>query len=200
MSLPDHMTKKELREWIRSRDRMFSSAQRAEASQRVMERLEQLPEFQSAQRVMLYWSLPSEVETHHFAEKWFPYKKILLPVMQGDSLVIRPFTGRTNLVERRFGVWEPRDEKGSVSETECVPELVVVPGMAFDPRGGRLGHGKGFYDRLLSLSHVQTVGVCFDFQLFDRLPLEAHDVAVQRVIAASPQEAVLYEASGVSDF
>lgn len=80
------------------------------ASDHVMQALEQLPEFIAARCVALYWSLPGEVETHAFAEKWRHEKQILLPVMHGDGLLLYPFTGREHLVQRRFGVWEPDPE------------------------------------------------------------------------------------------
>lgn len=72
-------------------------------------------------------------------------------------------------------------------------DLVVVPGLAFDPRGHRLGYGAGFYDRFLALApHARTVGVCFDFQLLAEIPASAHDRPVARVVtdrrALSPGE------------
>ena len=96
--------KRKLRQIVRER---YAAADRAGlkvASDHVMQALEQLPEFIAARCVALYWSLPGEVETHAFAEKWRHEKQVLLPVMHGDGLLLYPFTGREHLVQRLFGV------------------------------------------------------------------------------------------------
>ena len=90
------------------------------ASAQIMQTLETLPEFQQAQCILLYWSLPQEVATHHFVEKWYLHKQIVLPVMHGDGLLLRPFTGRENLVQRQFGVWEPITTT-TIAETQTTP-------------------------------------------------------------------------------
>ncbi len=82
------------------------------------------------------------------------------------------------MTEAAFCVREPQ---GDVFPAEGV-ELILVPGVAFDSRGNRLGRGKGYYDRLLAGIPAFKVGICFDFQRFDRLPAEPHDVPMDRVI------------------
>ena len=229
--------KKWLRQIVRER---YAAADRAGlkvASDHVMQALEQLPEFIAARCVALYWSLPGEVETHAFAEKWRHEKQVLLPVMHGDGLLLYPFTGREHLVQRRFGVWEPdpeapfsalpgtpvpdttsehtpncksllaahttqvpRTNPPQAQPTEPAeltgrdpdPDLIVVPAVGFDPQGSRLGHGKGFYDRLLPGTQALKVGICFDFQLFEHIPAEEHDVPMDRIIAGSRDGSVLY--------
>lgn len=102
--------KRRLRQIVRERYAAADRARLKVASDHVMQALEQLPEFIAARCVALYWSLPGEVETHAFAEKWRHEKQVLLPVMHGDGLLLYPFTGREHLVQRRFGVWEPDPE------------------------------------------------------------------------------------------
>ena len=72
------------------------------------------------------------------------------------------------------------------------PGLIVVPAVGFDPQGSRLGHGKGFYDRLLPGTQALKVGICFDFQLFEHIPAEEHDVPMDRIIAGSRDGSLLY--------
>lgn len=268
-SLPD---KKTLRQIVRQRLSNADPQALQAASAQIMHALEELPEFQTAQCVLLYWSLPQEVATHDFVERWYRRKQILLPVMHGEGLLLRPFTGRNNLVQRRFGVWEPVDstdstteipspdqskstvntfpdsslatpldteharnchriahqaEKsnfplcGSISTNKAVatdiqststthisakqtvssdshtdmfqPDLIIVPGVGFSPRGERLGHGKGFYDRLLVETSAIKVGICFELQLFDRLSTQPHDIPMDKLLVGSPQSCALYD-------
>ena len=182
--------KNELRALVRRRKAETASGELERVSRRIMQRLERMPRFREAATVALYWSLPGEVETWDFVQKWSASKRILLPVMQDGTLVLRPFTGRGHLVQAGFGIWEPAPGKEVPLEEV---DLVVVPGMGFDPRGGRLGRGRGFYDRLLTVSRPFKVGVCFDFQLFDEIPAEPHDVPMDAVVCGSPQKVTVYE-------
>lgn len=144
----------------------------------------------AAASVALYWSLPGEVFTHDLVERWSRSKRIYLPVMQGDGLILKRFTDRNDLREARFGVQEP------VTGETAGPgdmELIVVPGVAFDRQGNRLGHGKGFYDRLLHEPGLLKAGVCFDYQMQERIPCEAHDVAMDLLVCGSDRNAELIE-------
>ena len=131
-----------------------------------------------------------EVFTHDLVERWSRSKRIYLPVMQGDGLILKRFTDRNDLREARFGVQEP------VTGETAGPgdmELIVVPGVAFDRQGNRLGHGKGFYDRLLHEPGLLKAGVCFDYQMQERIPHEAHDVAMDLLVCGSDRNAELIE-------
>lgn len=178
-------TKGEWRSEIRERLSGYTQADLKAQTQQVMALLECTPEFVEARTVAMFWSLPGEVDTHEFVERWRAQKVILLPVMQDETLTLQPFCGSDRLVCRRFGVWEP-----ALSQATEAPELIVVPGMAFDPHGGRLGRGKGFYDRLLrTLQNQQStptiMGLCFDFQLVESLPTEPHDIPMDVVLCVS---------------
>ena len=149
-------SKSALRRIVRDRGELYDGRTRAAMSQRVMEAVGRFPPFADAASVALYWSLPAEVDTHAFVEKWAVRKKVYLPVMRGDGLSLRKFTGRNELREARFGIREPVGE-----EETCLRriDLIVVPAMGYDPYGNRLGHGKGFYDRLLTCEGPLKIGV-----------------------------------------
>lgn len=166
-------SKSALRRIVRDRGELYDGRTRAAMSQRVMEAVGRFPPFADAASVALYWSLPAEVDTHAFVEKWAVRKKVYLPVMRGDGLSLRKFTGRNELREARFGIREPVGE-----EETCLRriDLIVVPAMGYDPYGNRLGHGKGFYDRLLTREGPLKIGVCFEYQFFEHVPADAHDV------------------------
>ena len=172
--------KKELRAHIKHCRTTFSAEQATEASERIAARIEQLAEFAEARTVALYWSLDGEVSTHDLVGRYASSKRIVLPVVDGATMhfgVVAPDC--SNLTEGAFGVMEPRD--GEVCPPEEI-ELMVVPGVAFDREGGRLGHGKGYYDRYFELYKGPKVGICFDYQMVESVPCEEFDVRVDRVL------------------
>ena len=173
--------KTEIRRRMRELKRAVTAEEKLRRSETVMRSVEQLPEFQRARVVLLYWSMADEVQTHAFVERWYKEKTLLLPCVDGDDLVLRQYTGPECMVAgEQFGIGEPTGEEwkdlGAV-------ELIVVPGVAFDKQNNRMGRGRGFYDRLLkSTPNAVKVGVAYDFQMLDTIPVEPHDVKMNRVI------------------
>lgn len=175
------MTEKQLiRNEIKHRCQQHSDSFRAESSGRVADVLQSLEAFINAEVVVLYWSLKAEVFTHDLICQYADCKMILLPVMCGEGLQLKRFTSDGELECVRFGVMEPCGEP--FTDYERI-DLVVVPGVAFSRKGDRLGHGKGFYDRLLPKIKAPKVGICFDYQLLDQLPTEIHDTKMDMIIA-----------------
>lgn len=130
---------------------------------------------------MLYHSLPDEVCTHAFVKHWCQHKRVLLPVVTGDDLELRLYTPGSSLAVGAFGIEEPQ---GPVFTNYSEIDLAVVPGVAFDAKGNRLGRGRGYYDRLLPrLVHACKIGICFPFQLVDEVPAEPFDIAMDEVIS-----------------
>ncbi len=146
-------------------------------------RIEALPEFAAARTVALYCSLPDEVPTDGMLRCWLGRKRLALPVVSDDgSMVFREYTGGESLSVGAFGI------RGPVGEREITPEgidLMLVPGVAFDAGGRRLGRGGGFYDRYLAradAAHIYKVGLCRARALVDEVPAEAHDVRMDKII------------------
>lgn len=137
--------------------------------------------FHKAKVVLLYWSMADEVQTHEFVEQCYRKKTVLLPCVDGDNLRLRQYTGPDCIVSgEQFGIGEPI---GPEWTNLNAVQLVVVPGVAFDPTGNRMGRGRGFYDRLLmSTHHAIKIGVAFGFQIFDEIPVEPHDVKMDFLI------------------
>ena len=132
--------------------------------------------------MLLYHSLPDEVDTHAFIRRWSARKRILLPVVKGDDLELRLYTGDDCLTEGAFHIDEPT---GTAFTDYAAIDLAVIPGVAFDRRGNRLGRGKGYYDRLLPrIPTAYKLGLCFPFQLLDQIPAEAHDIPMDEVLTA----------------
>ena len=150
---------------------------------KILARLEDHPVFQKAHTVLLYHSLKDEVNTHAFIEKWQGKKEILLPVVVGEELELRRYTGPQDLRSGSYGIEEP---VGALFTDYERLELAVIPGVAFDSQGHRLGRGKGYYDRLLpQLPHTYKIGICFSFQWIEKIPVEPYDINMNEVITLS---------------
>ena len=114
--------------------------------------------------------------------KWAEEKTILLPCVKGDELEIRYFDGREKLCPGEgYAIPEP---VGRLFTDLNKIDVILVPGVAFDRTLNRLGRGKGFYDKILSQTKACKIGICFDFQLLDRIPTEVHDVRMTQVISS----------------
>lgn len=172
--------KAELRRKIRNEKRQFSKQQLGELSLRIISILEQHPKFQQAHTVLLYYSLPDEVCTHQLIES-IKDKIILLPKVIGDeTMELHEYTGIEDLKKGAFDIMEPT---GKIFTNYHNIDLAIIPGMAFDKQGHRLGRGKGYYDRLLAqIPYIYKIGICFPFQFVDEVPTEETDIAMDNVI------------------
>lgn len=152
----------------------------AQLSANILAVLEAHPAFETASTVLLYHSLPDEVDTHAFIEKWCRQKKILLPVVRGNDLELRRYTSPDDLATGAFGILEP---VGDPFTDYSSIDFIAVPGVAFDRRGNRLGRGKGYYDRLLPhLPQAYRAGICFPYQWVEEVPAEPFDIPMHSVI------------------
>lgn len=145
----------------------------------MLEKLEQHPKFVSARTVLLYYSLGDEVQTHDFVEKWHRQKTILLPVVKGDVLELRIYTGKQSLkTGEAYHIEEPIGEAFTAYDKI---DFSVIPGVSFDAQGNRLGRGKGYYDKLLPLLPSYNIGICYDFQVSEKIPTEPFDRIMDEV-------------------
>lgn len=176
------MNKKELRNFVRQQKETFRS-QFPVWSQAICREVASMPWWQSARTVLLYHALPDEPDLQLLLDEAVSQgKQVLLPVVVGDDLVLRHYKGRDTLREGAFHILEPT---GDDFPTERYGEmdLALIPGMAFDREGHRLGRGRGYYDRLLPrIPQAYKLGVCFPFQLLPAIPSEPHDIAVDEVL------------------
>lgn len=178
------MNKKELRTLIRNRKQQFTSQQLAELSFAVVARLLASERLKAAHTILLYYSLADEVDTHTLIDALLASgKRIVLPrVTGGDTMELRVYGGPMTLTPGAYGIMEPT---GELFTDYAAIDLAIVPGMAFDHTGNRLGRGKGYYDRLLpKLGGAWKAGLAFDFQIADNVPSDEHDVKMNEIISA----------------
>lgn len=172
------MKKDEIRRRIKAQKSLLDDDERRQAAEAVFTVLEKTAAFMMADNILLYHSLPDELSTHAFIDKWHSRKHFFLPRVNGVNLDILPYD-RSRLRLGSFHIEEPQgDETCSMDDIE----MVVVPAVAYDRQGNRVGRGKGYYDRLLRDTKAVKIGVGYAFQLVDEIDCEPHDVRVDMVI------------------
>ena len=176
------MDKDEIRSKIKARKSLLSDNEKRHASSNVFNKLEQSAAFLLAENILLYHSLPDELSTYEFLQKWNKKKHFFLPRVNGVNLDILPYD-QSRMAMGSFHIEEPQgDNMADVAQME----LVIVPGIAYDRRGNRIGRGKGYYDHMLQSVKATKIGVGYDFQLLDiEIPAEPHDVAMDIIITES---------------
>lgn len=155
--------------------------------------LEELAEYLKGwQTVLLYWSLDDEVCTHALVERLYKEgHRVLLPHVVSDTeMTLHPYAGLEQMRQGAWGILEPVTQSVDLATLDEGRDAVaVVPGMAFDANGGRLGRGKGYYDRLLKLlPYIYKVGLCYDWQVVDEVPMNEYDVRMNRIITVPGDE------------
>lgn len=180
--------KRGLRERMLARREAMGPADVEAKSRRIQDRLAAMPIFQKAREVLLYAAFRNEVHTNRLLEAlWRRGARVLLPRLvpqQKGQLHVCCVTCRRDLKPGGFGIPEP--DPASCAPLEVFePELAVIPGVAFDRDGARLGFGAGYYDRLLGRAGLQDtilVGLAYSFQLVPELPTEAWDRPVHCIV------------------
>lgn len=175
------LSKKQLRRLIRERKAAMAPEQMQEEADLVFQDIEQTDIFQNAHTILLYYSLPDELPTHRVVERWATMKEVYLPRVAGKDLEIVRYDGHLD-DNNSFHVPEPVGPA-----VDIVPDIIIVPGMAFDTEGHRLGRGGGFYDRLLSRMHTFTIGVALNCQICHDIPCEPHDCTMHMVMTSNPR-------------
>lgn len=162
-------------------------------SRAICGRFMELPAYRTAKSVMWYVDAGSEVRTRHTLPEALTHgKRVVVPwcVVETNQLELFHLEDMSELVEGAYKILEPKAELRALPNKVVRPEeldLVMVPGTAFDPRGGRMGQGKGYYDRLLSRARPDAplVALAFDCQIFDEIPVASHDVFMDQVLTES---------------
>lgn len=187
--------KDEVRRLVLSRRGRLSPAERAARGAAAAERLFSLPSLAGARAALAFASFGSEIPTDPILERLFAAgARVYLPYVAGSGdLEMAQITTMDDLVPGYRGIREPGER---IPAASGAIDVAVVPGVAFDAAGRRLGYGGGFFDRFLATlpRRVPRVGVCFDLQVVDVVPAAEHDeradyvVTEERVIDCRPQQ------------
>ena len=179
-------TKSLLRKRLRQILRAIPAGAKRKKAHKIAAKLVRNTVFKTSQAILMYASLPEEVPTRPLLRKALALgKKVYLPKVsrQGKYLEIYRVTDpAADLTKGMFGIWEPRaipSRKGKPAELD----LVIVPGLGFDRKGRRLGHGGGYFDRFLKrATGAVKIGLAFREQVVKKIPTGPNDVRVDRVL------------------
>jgi len=179
------LSKSEIRNLVRELRRKQSPASIIRKSRAIWKSLSSLPEYRRARTIAFYASIAKEgeVATAYMIEGSLAQKKKLcLPKVVDDRLEFFDIKNVEDLDEGAFGILEPTGEK---VEPEQI-ELIILPGIAFDVSGNRIGFGRGYYDRFLKKArNTSIVALAFDFQIVDKIPSAESDVRVSKIVTES---------------
>ena len=176
-----HRAKQRIRELLIQKRRMLAAEERSSLSESILSQLEKMTVFREAKTVLLYYPKNNEVDVLPLFKRYKHDKTLLLPVTHRDRITAHPYEGNDKMHRGKFGIPEP-----TTPEFQGKIDVIIVPAVAFDRAGNRLGRGGGYYDRFLKKQpHATLIGVGYDFQLVDEVPVRKHDQKVHRIILPS---------------
>ncbi len=182
------MEKQNLRRLMLKQLKQQKEVERLKKSDIIKSKVFALDEFKKAKSVLLFASFNGEVETYKMIKAVLKKgKTICLPfVAKKKRLIARAIKNIEDSLEAGpYTILQPRPDCSKIMPKKDL-DFIVVPGLAFDSRGYRLGRGGGYYDRFLANmpKRIHTVGVCFDFQIVSSVPRSSHDLPVKQIISA----------------
>lgn len=177
------MNKEEIRQEIRRQKASLSKEIIDLQSSLLREQFLTLREYKECSQLILYAAFNQEVNTLPLIRQaLLDGKKVALPRVMKEDIEFYYITSITDLEESSFGIPEP--EPVAMLQLEKDSNLILVPGLAFDKKGNRIGYGKSFYDRYFKAHKESFLKICFayDFQVYEEIPFEAHDVKIDILI------------------
>lgn len=173
-------TKAELREKMKGAFLEKDEVYFAEANFKINRKLIKALEIKSNVTIGVYLGFSDEPDLNELIVhlQSIPSIKLALPKVNKDQMEFFLFTQETVLQQNKWGINEPQETGEPV-----VPDIILIPGIAFSHTGKRLGRGLGYFDRYLENSSAQKLGVCFDFQVVKDLPTQPHDQDMDIIIA-----------------
>ena len=177
------MDKKELRSMIRARKRAMTEEEIVTKSAALGKLFRETAQYKAARSIYFYLPYNQEVRTVPMLEQaLLDGKKVAVPKVYGDEMRFLYITDLSRIEKGYSGIPEPVDD-GPVADDPTA--LVLMPGLAFDSQGHRIGYGGGFYDKFLSREQEHpTVALCYDFQMLPKLETEEFDIPVDLVLWA----------------
>ncbi len=174
------MDKQSIRDQVIASRKAMLPTERTVANRAITDAVLAHPTVQAARTICVYISAPEEVDTHRLIDALFKQgKAVIVPKVVEDRLMLMPIDSWTDVRPGAFGLLEP---VGSQFINAKEAQLFLVPGVAFDREGNRLGWGKGFYDKLLEKVSAPKIGLAYDIQILSRLPHTPYDIPMNTLI------------------
>ena len=152
-------------------------------SKSIEKKLMESTEFKKSNNVLFYISYDNEVNTHDIIKKTIKSnKEVYVPIsdVENKEIIISKLEDWNNLSVGAYGILEPNIKNNFPLDKI---DLIIIPGIAFDDKGNRLGHGMGYYDKLLQKKKKSTkIGLAFEFQIIKQICVQKHDIPVDKII------------------
>ena len=178
--------KDHIRQTIKLKRLALSSNEVQRRSGSVFQHLIESDFYQNAQSIACYISVKNEVDTHHLIQTALKNsKQIGVPVTDPDGHMAFQAISSLNILHPvRFGLLEPPRDTNAEIPPESF-DLILLPGLAFDNRGNRIGSGGGYFDRFLPTTPARTAALSYDFQILNQIPTDSHDIRLDYIITES---------------
>ena len=172
--------KNQLKESILEKRNSLTKEEIIGKSRKIQDNLFNLEQYKKLKTIMFFVSFNSEVNTHEMIKNALGNKTTVVPKVEQHEIEPSVIIDFDNLMPSKLGILEPI-EAMKIAYKHI--DLVLVPGIAFDMEGHRIGYGYGYYDKFLKkVPKAVKIGLCFDFQVVDKVPREEHDVPVDLVV------------------
>lgn len=180
------MDKKELRKSLMGKRSEYPKELREKMDKKAFENLIKTEEYKNSENIFVFISFRDEIDTHE-AVRYFikDNKNVFIPYTEEgkEKMRLTRLKDMEDLVPGHFGILSPKKEDLDFIDHNII-DLVLVPGLAFDDEGYRIGYGGGFYDKFFAdlISKPKKIGYCYSFQLIDKIPHDDYDIPVDMVI------------------
>lgn len=173
--------KNKIRYWVKEQRQALDMDTESVWNESICEQLLNLDEIRQAFCVYCYVSFHHEAGTWNLIEALLKQGKFpAVPKVTGKNLEFYAILGKTDLEEGVMGIMEPKAACLKIHDPKAP---VVVPGIAFDAQGNRIGYGGGYYDRFFKQEpHHHRIAIAYSFQIFDQIPAQPHDIMMNRII------------------
>ena len=180
------MTKQNLKRRLRAARIQLPKCVVRKKSLRIHRRLIRMPAYRVAQRVACYVSVNNEVDTKTLIRATLREgKRVGVPIARQDGVMdFQAIAGLKGLRTAHYGLREPVPNPNAILPPHTI-DSILIPGIAFDRYGHRIGSGKGYYDRFLTRTKAVRIGLAYAFQIIDRVPAEPHDVKMDFIVTES---------------
>lgn len=173
-------TKKEIRAYIKNQKKVLSQEEVIYKSNIITKKLVELPEYKESTCIFIYVSFNEEVVTRDIILHAIEHgKRVAVPMIKKQSMDFYYINSLEDLSRGYFGIEEPKEMPKAKEKNSCV----IMPGLAFDMKGYRIGYGKGFYDSYLT-NHLdyKRIALAYKFQIFDKIPYTEFDIPVDKIV------------------
>lgn len=180
-------TKAEIRREMLEKLKNMDKEEKERRNARIREKLFSYDRFKKANVIMSYVSKPYEVDTWDIIKRSLEMgKKVAVPFILEQERLILPslIVDHRELIPGPFGIYQPHPDNLRQLNLNQI-EIILVPGLAFDKQGNRIGHGQGYFDRFLKKisPNAHTIGLAYEFQILNTLPFDPEDIPVSTLIS-----------------